>query len=416
MLEKARQLFMSSFGCAGGVRYFFAPGRVNLLGEHTDYNGGRVMPCALDLGIYGAFAPRTDGTIGLASADFEGGKAFRLRAAELPEDLGGTWTAYALGSWLSLRDRLQDEPEGQTETAENGRRVEAALSALNGGFDMAIASDLPSGAGLSSSAALEVLTVTALCGLFGIELSKKDIALTSQRAENVYAKVPCGIMDQFASANGIRDHALYLDTSSLEFEAIPLELGDAEIVLTDSRVKHSLGSSEYPKRRRECEESAALIKREMERLGEKPAETLCSLSSTEFDRLSCCIKDPGARRRARHAVRDNERCRLGAEALKRGDLKAFGELISASHVSLRDDFEVSCPELDLLAETAWNVPGVYGSRITGGGFGGCTVSIVKKSSEELFKSKVSEAYRDAFGIDCVFYTALPSDGARELFI
>ena len=402
MKERLKKLYSEVFGGGKDPRCFFAPGRVNLIGEHTDYNGGHVFPCALSMGIYCAAAPREDGLIRLWSAAFPDEGVSECRLEELlcckgAEDMKALaigsrakrsgWTVYPLGSLKSLAD---------------------AGYSLPGGLDMVFDADLPTGSGLSSSAAMEVLALTAASALWGIELEGPEKALIAQAAENRYAGVPCGIMDQFASAMGKKDHAIFLDTQTLEYELVPLDLANSKIVIVNSMVKHSLASSAYAERRRECAEALEDIQKEVN------AASLGALDEESFERAAQLIHDPVCRKRARHAVYENRRAVKAAELLRNGNIKGFGALMNASHASLRDDFEVSCPELDLLAETAQTLPGVLGARMTGGGFGGCTVNIVELSALDAFREAISSKYIEAFGKECLIYTADPSDGAGEL--
>jgi len=272
------------------------------------------------------------------------------------------------------------------------------------GLDIVIGGDIPAGAGLSSSASLEVLTGVMLRDMYGFELSNQEIALIGQYSENNYNGLNCGIMDQFASAMGKKDHAIFLDTSDLSFQYVPFVLRDEVLIITNTNKKHSLTNSAYNDRRRECGEALEDLKKAVS------IDSLCDLSPEEFRKHSGAISDPVCLRRAHHAVYENQRTLDGVEALEKGDLEAFGKLMNESHVSLRDDYEVSCEELDILAETAWNVPGVIGSRMTGGGFGGCTVSIVKKEYEDIFCRTVGETYREKVGYDCTFYVVSPGSG------
>ncbi len=354
----------------------FAPGRVNLIGEHTDYNGGHVFPCAIQMGIFCAAAPREDGKLRFFSENFA---------------CDGI-VEYALGD-LSPRGVWADYP------ASVIRAFSAFGSPIKRGADFCFRSDLPDGAGLSSSAALEVVTGTVLKELFSLPVTKQEIARIGQFAENRFIGVNCGIMDQFASAMGKSGCAILLDAGTLEYEYAPL--GDAALVIVNSGVKHSLASSAYNDRRRECEAACRAI----------GVSALCALTPEEFEKKQNLISDPVCRRRAKHVVCENRRALDGAAALRRGDLAAFGVLMNASHVSLRDDYEVSCAELDFLAETAQQIGGVYGSRMTGGGFGGCTVSLMEYSAVERFASAVKAAYLDRFGIDPAIYPITAADGA-----
>ena len=386
MLNTVLDTFSRLYG-GGAPRLFFAPGRVNLIGEHTDYNGGHVFPCALSLGTWCAARTRDDRRLRMYSVNFPDAGTVETdldRTVPLP---GGCWANYPLGV------------------------VRAFLKAgcvLDRGLDLVFGGDIPFGSGLSSSAALEVLTGVMLRGLFGLELDNVRIALLGQYAENHFVGLSCGIMDQFASAMGRRDHAIFLDTQTLEYQYAPLKLDGAHIMIVNSMVRHALAGSSYNDRRRECEQALA----ELQKSG--PFPSLGALSTAQFDALADGIADPVCRRRARHAVYENARTVLAFLALQRNDLGTFGRLMNASHISLRDDYEVSCPEVDLLVELAWACPGVLGSRITGGGFGGCTVSIVRDEHAEQFITDIKREYARRTGLEAQIYTVCAGDGAREL--
>lgn len=355
----------------------FAPGRVNLIGEHTDYNGGHVFPCAIQMGIACAAAPRADGKLRFFSENFSRDGIVGYSLADLSPR--GVWADYPVSVI---------------------RAFSAFGHPIERGADFCFRSDLPDGAGLSSSAALEVVTATVLKELFGIALTGQEIARIGQFAENRFIGVNCGIMDQFASAMGRAGCAILLNAGSLAYEYAPL--GDAALVVVNSGVKHSLASSAYNDRRRECEAACGAL----------GVQTLCEMTPEEFEGKKRLISDSVCRRRAKHVIYENQRALDGAAALKRGDLAAFGALMNASHASLRDDYEVSCAELDFLAETAQKIGGVYGSRMTGGGFGGCTVSLTEQAAVERFVSTVKAAYINRFGIDPAIYPITAADGAK----
>ena len=387
MIRTLLAAFAGKYG-GGAPRLFFAPGRVNLIGEHTDYNGGHVFPCALTLGTFCAARKRADRALRLYSLNFPEAGVVETdldRREKLP---GGCWANYVLGVVRAFTD---------------------AGYAPDCGLDLAFYGDIPAGSGLSSSAALEVLTGTALKGLFGFPVSAAEVALLGQRAENDFIGLSCGIMDQFASAMGKRDHAIFLDTGTLEHRYAPLELRGAHILIVNSMCKHALAGSAYNDRRSECERALAALRTLRPEL-----PSLGALTPAEFDALAGAIPDAVCRRRARHAVYENARTITAFDALQKGDLAAFGALMNASHVSLRDDYEVSCPEIDLLTQLAWSCPGVLGSRITGGGFGGCTVSIVADEAAEGFSATVRREYAARTGLDAQIYTVSAGDGAREI--
>ena len=379
--------FTQLYGAGGAPRLFFAPGRVNLIGEHTDYNGGHVFPCALTLGTWCAARTREDRRLRMYSVNFPDAGIVETdldRDTPLP---GGCWANYPLGVIRAFTE---------------------AGFVPDRGLDLCFGGDIPFGSGLSSSAALEVLTGTMLRGLYGFALDGIRIALLGQKAENEFVGLSCGIMDQFASAMGQKDHAIFLDTETLQYEYAPLELRGAHIMIVNSMVKHSLAGSSYNDRRRECEQALA----DLQTAG--PVPSLGALTPAQFEALADRIADPVCRRRARHAVCENARTVAAFEALQAGDLPAFGRLMNESHISLRDDYEVSCPEVDLLTEIAWACPGVLGSRITGGGFGGCTVSIVRDEYAGRFADSVRTEYARSTGLEAQIYTVSAGDGAREL--
>lgn len=390
MKDKVKEAFREAYGSTDGAEMYFAPGRVNLIGEHTDYNGGHVFPCALTLGTYAAVRKRNDSVIRLASVNFPEAGVITESLDDIEPGKNGGWEAY---------------PEGVIWAFKNhGMSPDT-------GFDIMIGGDLPAGAGLSSSASLEVLTGTVLKNLYGFSVSNKEIAFLGQEAENRYVGVNCGIMDQFASAMGKQDSAIYLDTASLEYEYVPLSLGTRKLIITNTNKKHSLNDSAYNDRRRECSEALARIQQDSE--GADTA-SLCGIAADTFEKLKSCLDDPVLLARARHAVTEDLRTKEAVSVLKSGDIMAFGQLMNESHISLRDDYEVSCEELDVLAETAWEVPGVIGSRMTGGGFGGCTVSIVEEDAADLFRETVGNRYREAFGYDCSFYVVSVGNGPQHI--
>ena len=370
---------------------FFAPGRVNLIGEHTDHEGGFVFPCAIDFGISALALKNSKNTLRLYSMNFDSefNSPFEIKFDDIHEKLSGsrTWVNYPLGIASVLKS--------------HGYK-------FNSGVDILYSGNLPDGAGLSSSAAIEVLTVKIFSELLNFNIDGVNAAKFSQEAENNFVGMHCGIMDQFASSMGKKDNAILLNCSTLEYSYAPLNLGDFRLVITNSNVPHSLVSSEYNLRRKQCEQALKDIQTE------KNISCLCELTQDELDEYSYCIKDPVNLRRAIHAVNENSRALRASQALKSGDLKTFGKLMNASHVSLRDFYEVTVRETDILADLAWNFEGVIGSRMTGGGFGGCTVSIVKENSVEEFIETIGKKYKELTGIKADFYTTGSSEGARRL--
>ena len=387
MKEKVLKKFEELYGATDGAGVYFAPGRVNMIGEHTDYNGGHVLPCALTIGTYAAVKKRADRKLRFYSMNFEKMGVVESSLDDLkPSDAAG-WTNYPKGVIWAF--------------AERGMKMDC-------GLDIVLYGDIPGGSGLSSSASLEVLTGFYLRDLFGFDVTNVDLALIGQYSENNFNGMNCGIMDQFASAMGKKDNAIFLDTSDLSYQYAPLALEGAKIIVTNSNVKHSLVNSGYNTRRKESEQALADLQKVIK------IETLGDLTEEEFEANKSAIADAVCAKRAKHAVYENRRTIRAVEALKNNDLKAFGELMNASHVSLRDDYEVSCDEIDVLVEEAWKVDGVIGSRITGGGFGGCTVSIVKDEAVEAFKEKVGAAYMERVGKKADFYVVEIGDGPSKL--
>ena len=387
MKETVLKKFEELYGDANGAGVYFAPGRVNMIGEHTDYNGGHVFPCALTIGTYAAVKKRADRKLRFYSMNFEKMGVVESSLDDLtPSDAAG-WTNYPKGVMWAF--------------AERGMKMDC-------GLDIVLNGNIPNGSGLSSSASLEVLTGFYLRDLFGFDVTNVDLALIGQYSENNFNGMNCGIMDQFASAMGKKDNAIFLDTADLSYQYAPLVLDGAKIIVTNSNVKHSLVNSAYNERRSECEKALEELKAVVDIKG------LGDLSEDQFEANKDAIKDEVRKKRAKHAVYENQRTIRAVEALKNNDLKEFGELMNASHVSLRDDYEVSCEEIDVLVEEAWKVDGVIGSRITGGGFGGCTVSIVKDEAVEIFKEKVGAAYKERVGKDADFYVVEIGDGPSKL--
>lgn len=387
MKETVLKKFEELYGDAGGAGVYFAPGRVNMIGEHTDYNGGHVFPCALTIGTYAAVKKRTDRKLRFYSMNFEKKGVVESSLDDLtPSDAAG-WTNYPKGVMWAF--------------AERGMKMDC-------GLDIVLNGNIPNGSGLSSSASLEVLTGFYLRDLFGFDVTNVDLALIGQYSENNFNGMNCGIMDQFASAMGKKDNAIFLDTADLSYQYAPLVLDGAKIIVTNSNVKHSLVNSAYNERRSECEKALEELKAVVDIKG------LGDLSEEQYEADKDAIKDEVRQKRAKHAVYENQRTIRAVEALKNNNLKEFGELMNASHVSLRDDYEVSCDEIDVLVEEAWKVDGVIGSRITGGGFGGCTVSIVKDEAVETFKEKVGAAYKERVGKNADFYVVEIGDGPVKL--
>lgn len=388
MKKKLFDMFAELFGDSEGARFYFSPGRVNLIGEHTDYNGGHVFPCALTLGTYGAARKREDNKIHLYSMNLDSFGVVEASLDDLTNKKEYNWANYPLGVVWAFKEK------GHTITS---------------GFDMVIWGNIPNGSGLSSSASLEVLTGVILTDLFEIkDLSMTDLALIGQYSENNFNGCNCGIMDQFAVAMGKKDHAIFLDTSDLSYEYAPCVLDGAKIVITNSKVKHSLVDSAYNDRRNECAAALKALQSELD------IQALGDLTPEEFEAHKSLIKDEIQLQRAKHAVYENQRTIDAVTALKAGDIESFGKLMNQSHISLRDDYDVSCEEIDILVDLAWKIPGVLGSRITGGGFGGCTVSIVKNDAVDHFIDKLGKAYKEKTGHEAEFYVVEIGDGAKEI--
>lgn len=383
VLEKFQELY----GAEGDIRVYFAPGRVNLIGEHTDYNGGHVFPCALTIGTYMAVRKREDRQLRFYSMNFENLGVIEDSLDNLVAKEDGEWTNYPKGVIWAFEGR--------------GMKLDC-------GLDIALYGNIPNGSGLSSSASLEVVTGYMLKDMFGFDVTNQDIALIGQYSENNFNGCNCGIMDQFASAMGKADNAIFLDTADLSYEYAPVKLDGAKIVVTNSMVKHSLVTSAYNDRRNESSQALADLQQVC------GISTLGELTEEEFEKYKNSIKDEVNRARAKHAVYENQRTIKAVAALKNNDIETFGKLMNASHVSLRDDYETSCEEVDVLVEEAWKIDGVIGSRITGGGFGGCTVSIVKDDAIDTFKEKLTAAYERKVGKTPEFYVVSIGDGPSRL--
>lgn len=386
-MENIRESLLEKFGEIFGdtvdAKVYFAPGRVNLIGEHTDYNGGHVFPCALTIGTYGVARKRTDNRLRFYSMNFEKLGLVESSLDDLTPSPEADWTNYPKGViWVF---------------GEKGMKVP-------GGMDLLLLGNIPNGSGLSSSASVEVLTGFVLRDFFGFDVTNQDLALIGQFSENQFNKVNCGIMDQFAIAMGKKDNAIFLDTADLSYEYAPIILKGAKLVIACSNKKRGLGDSKYNERRSECETALAELQKAV------PIVSLGELDEETFEKNAGLIENEVRRRRAKHAVYENQRTIRAVKALKANDIEAFGQLMNASHVSLRDDYEVTGIELDTLVEEAWKVEGVIGSRMTGAGFGGCTVSIVKDEAIDEFIEKVGAAYKEKIGYNADFYVVEAGDG------
>lgn len=385
--QMLKQKFSEIFAAPKQARLFCAPARVNLIGEHTDYNGGHVFPCALTFNTYVAAAKRNDGKIRLYSLNFEETGMAETDTARIVRDSARTWANYPLGVfWALLQRKLP----------------------VHHGADMLFWGDVPLGAGLSSSASIELATAAALNALFGFGLLQTELAKIGQEAENQFVGMNCGIMDQFASAMGKKDHAILLDCQTLQYQYAPLNLHGISILICNTNKPHNLIESKYNERRAQSEHALKQLQSKLD------ISSLGDLTEEMFEQNKMLITDPAERKRAKHAVYENRRTLLATQKLAQGDLQAFGKLMNASHISLRDDYEVTGPELDAMAAAAWKQSGVLGARMTGGGFGGCAVALVKNEAVETFKRNVAREYEAATGYKPDFYIASAGDGAREL--
>ena len=370
-----------------GEALFFSPGRVNLIGEHTDYNGGMVFPCAITFGTYAVVSKRTDSCMRLFSNNFKEKGIIDVALQTLHYDKKDDWANYVKGVLYFL----------QQECFE-----------IQCGLNILIEGNIPNGAGLSSSASLEVLTGTILKETFQLPISKLDIIKLSQKAENQFVGMNCGIMDQFIIGMGKKDHAIALDTGTLEYTYAPVQLKQASIVIMNTNKQRGLTDSKYNERRAECEHALSQLQTVVK------IKNLCDLKETEFEKVQHIITSPVERKRARHAVLENIRVKKAIAALEKNDIEEFGALMNASHISLRDDYEVTGIELDTLVESAWNQSGTIGARMTGAGFGGCAIAIVRNDDIEDFTAAVRREYTQAIGYEPDFYIASIGDGAGKL--
>ena len=370
-----------------GEALFFSPGRVNLIGEHTDYNGGMVFPCAITFGTYAVVSKRTDSCMRLFSNNFKEKGIIDVALQTLHYDKKDDWANYVKGVLYFLQ--------------QEGFEIPCGLNIL-------IEGNIPNGAGLSSSASLEVLTGTILKETFQLPISKLDIIKLSQKAENQFVGMNCGIMDQFIIGMGKKDHAIALDTGTLEYTYAPVQLKQASIVIMNTNKQRGLTDSKYNERRAECEHALSQLQTVVK------IKNLFELKETEFEKVQHIITSPVERKRARHAVLENIRVKKAIAALEKNDIEEFGALMNASHISLRDDYEVTGIELDTLVESAWNQSGTIGARMTGAGFGGCAIAIVRNDDIEDFTAAVRREYTQAIGYEPDFYIASIGDGAGKL--
>jgi galactokinase len=378
--------FKKVFGTKEGIRTFFAPGRVNLIGEHTDYNGGHVFPCALDLGTYAIACKRDDSKIRLYSRNFEDLGIIEADVSHLVYDKKHDWANYPKGVVKMFKDA--------------GYKIQT-------GFEVLFFGNIPNGAGLSSSASIELATSILLKGLFNLDIDMIEMVKLSQKSENEFIGVNCGIMDQFAIGMGKKDHAILLDANTLKYEYAPVKLDGISIVIANTNKRRGLAASKYNERRSECENA---LKKLQEKLN---ISSLGDLSEERFEANKYLIKNEIERRRAKHAVYENQRTIKATKALNDGNIELFGKLMNESHISLRDDYEVTCSELDILVESSWK-NGAIGARMTGAGFGGCTVNLVPDNKLTEFIEKVGKEYEEKIGYEADFYVVSIGDGAREI--
>ena len=386
-INELKQKFSEVFGSENTPRVFASPGRVNLIGEHTDYNGGHVFPCALSFNTYVLIAKRNDRKIRLFSANFADKPDIEADLCHIVYDKKQDWANYPLGVLAVLLKR--EYP-------------------IDSGFDILFWGDIPQGAGLSSSASIEVATAYALSSVFDLRIPKFELSKIGQEAENKFVGMNCGIMDQFASAMGKANHAILLDCNTLNYKYAPLDLNGVSILLCNTNKPHNLIESKYNERRSQSEHALQQLQSKLS------IKALGELTEEEFEANKELITDPVERKRAKHAVYENQRTLKAAQKLQEGDLSGFGKLMNDSHISLRDDYEVTGAELDAMASAAWEQEGVLGARMTGGGFGGCVVALVQNEHLETFKNNVARIYQAKTGYKPDFYVASAGAGAREI--
>lgn len=387
MRKEINDTFKKVFGEKENCRTFFSPGRVNLIGEHTDYNGGNVFPCALSFGTYGVISLRYDKIVRMYSSNFEDLGVIEFNLDDIKYEKSHDWVNYPKGVIDVMKKHGYD---------------------INKGFDVAIYGNIPNGAGLSSSASLELLMAVMMDKLFGLNIDRVDLVKFSQEAENKFVGVNCGIMDQFAIGMGKENNAILLDCNTLKYNYCPVELKNEILVIANTNKRRGLADSKYNERRSECEKALEELKTKLS------INSLGELSIEEFENNKDLIDSEIRIKRAKHAVYENQRTLMAKEALEKNDLITFGKLMNESHISLRDDYEVTGIELDTLVELAWNHEATIGARMTGAGFGGCTVALINKDSVEDFIEKVGQGYKEKIGYEASFYIANIGDGTREI--
>lgn len=389
--QTLQQRFTQEFGEGGTIRKFFTPGRVNLIGEHIDYNGGKVFPCALDIGTYAIVRPREDYIVRFVSTNMELKREIDIQKIEYNKE--DNWTNYPKGTIKMLQDQLKDQ----------GRDA-----GIIKGMDILYEGNIPNGSGLSSSASIEVLTAIVVNELWDLGMDRITLVKLCQKGENTFNGVSSGIMDQFAVGMGKKDCAIYLDTDTLNYEYVPCVLEDTVLIIGNTNKKRGLADSKYNERLAECRKALAQIQ------AVKPIQHLCELDEKGWQEVKNHVEEGVVRNRAEHAVMENVRVKEAVTVLQQNDLVRFGQLLNQSHDSLRDLYDVTGFELDTMVEEARKIDGVYGSRMTGAGFGGCTVSLVKKGAVETFKQQVGENYKAKTGLNPEFYIVNIGEGGSEV--
>jgi galactokinase len=385
LVKRFYEIFPKEDG--GDPRAFFSPGRINLIGEHTDYNGGHVFPCAITYGTYGLARKREDRTVRMFSMNFTEKGIIEFQLDEMNYDVNHNWANYPKGMIRYIQEAGWEVPNG---------------------LDVLVYGNIPNGAGLSSSASLEMLIGVMVDEMFAYKIDRLDLVRLGKRVENEFIGVNSGIMDQFAVGMGKENCGILLDCHTLKYEYAPLNLSGYKIVIMNTNKRRELADSKYNERRSECEAALTLLQQG------KDIQSLGELNVAEFEAWKHLIKDDVLAKRAKHAVYENQRTLTALQALKQGELLRFGQLMNASHVSLRDDYEVTGVELDTLVEAAWKQEGTIGARMTGAGFGGCAIAIVKDETVETFIHEVGSEYKTKIGYEATFYIASIGDGAKAL--
>lgn len=387
VVQNLTQQFQTIFHTNRSPRLFFAPGRINLIGEHTDYNGGHVFPAAISFGTYALGQKRDDQKLRFYSVNFPDVGVIEGHLENLEYNKADHWANFPKGMIAYM--------------IRSGAEIST-------GMDILFYGDIPNGAGLSSSASIEMVTGVLLEGLFDLDMDRLDMIQIGQKVENDFIGVNSGIMDQFAIGKGKKDCAIHLNTQTLAYAYAPMALGEHVIIIINTNKQRTLAGSEYNKRRTQCEHALKDLQTKLD------INSLGDLTKTQFEESKHLIQNDVNRKRAKHAVYENERTVEALHKLKQNDLVGFGKLMNESHLSLQHDYEVTGIELDTIVQAAWNQDGVLGARMTGAGFGGCAIAIVKKEAVEKFKQNVNSTYREVIGYDASFYTATISDGAKEI--